>query len=99
LRHEPLVAYPGAELWKTVGGGDGVAALIKDLYRRIEQDECCVRRFRTSTTPFFLQWFGGSCEYLLFLDGGSGIRRLVVSPGPCPEVPTVVHFNRRRWPL
>lgn len=41
LRHrgQPLVAYPGAELWKAVGGSDGVAALIKDLYRRIEQDE------------------------------------------------------------
>jgi hypothetical protein len=38
LRHrgEPLVAYPGADLWKAVGGSDGVAALIKDLYRRIE---------------------------------------------------------------
>jgi hypothetical protein len=37
LRHrgEPLVAYPTADLWKAVGGSDGVAALIKDLYRRI----------------------------------------------------------------
>jgi len=41
LRHrgEPLVAYPEADLWTAVGGSDGVAALIKDLYRRIEQDE------------------------------------------------------------
>jgi hypothetical protein len=41
LRHrgEPLVAYPGGELWKAVGGSDGVSALIQDLYRRIEQDE------------------------------------------------------------
>jgi hypothetical protein len=41
LRHrgEPLVAYPGADLWKAVGGSDGVAALIQDLYRRIEQDQ------------------------------------------------------------
>ena len=41
LRHrgDPLVAYPGADLWKAVGGGDGVAALVRDLYRRIEQDE------------------------------------------------------------
>ena len=40
LRHrgEALVAYPGADLWKAVGGSDGVAALIEDLYRRIEQD-------------------------------------------------------------
>ena len=41
LRHrgKALVAYPGAELWKAVGGEGGVAALINDLYRRIEQDE------------------------------------------------------------
>src|SRR5262245_9986282 len=41
LRHrgESLVAYPGADFWKLVGGSDGVAALIEDLYRRIEQDE------------------------------------------------------------
>ena len=41
LRHrgEAVVAYPGAELWKAVGGSDGVAALIEDLYRRIERDE------------------------------------------------------------
>ena len=41
LRHrgEPLVAYPCADLWKAVGGSDGVVALIQDLYRRIEQDE------------------------------------------------------------
>ena len=38
LRHrgEPLVVYPGADLWEAVGGGDDVAALIEDLYRRIE---------------------------------------------------------------
>ena len=41
LRHrgEPLVVYPEADLWKALGGGDGAAALIEDLYRRIEQDE------------------------------------------------------------
>jgi hypothetical protein len=33
LRHrgEPLVAYPGAELWKAVGDRAGVSMLIKDL--------------------------------------------------------------------
>ena len=38
LRHrgEALVAYPGADLWQAVGGSDGVAALVEDLYRRIE---------------------------------------------------------------
>ena len=30
-RGEPLVAYPDADLWKAVGGSDGVAALIQDL--------------------------------------------------------------------
>ena len=41
LRHrgEPLVVYPGADLCEAVGGGDDLAALIEDLYRRIEQDE------------------------------------------------------------
>jgi hypothetical protein len=41
LRHrgEPLVAYPGADLWTAAGGSVGVTALIKDLYRRIEQDK------------------------------------------------------------
>src|SRR6266446_122189 len=76
LRHrgEPLVAYPGAELWKAVGGSDGVAALIKDLYRRAEQDELlrvAFRRFNSAVaTPFFLQWFGGSREYSDDLSGG-----------------------------
>ena len=38
LRHrgEPLVAYPTPDVWKAVGGSDGVAALVEDLYRRIE---------------------------------------------------------------
>src|SRR5216684_2183050 len=69
LRHrgEPLVAYPGAELWKAVGGSDGVAALINDLYRRIEQDEVLREAFAHfnsgDATHFFLQWFGGSRAY------------------------------------
>src|SRR6266481_1598656 len=69
LRHrgEPLVAYPGADLWKAVGGNDGVAALIKDLYRRIEQYELLGGAFphfnSELATPFFLQWFGGSRAY------------------------------------
>src|SRR5260370_20883074 len=76
LRHrrEPLVAYPGVELWKAVGGSDGVAALIKALYRRIEQDELlCVAfpHFNSGeATPFFLQWFGGSRGYSDDLAGG-----------------------------
>jgi truncated hemoglobin YjbI/ankyrin repeat protein len=69
LRHrgEPLVAYPGADLWKAVGGSDGVAALIKDLYRRIEQDEILRVAFShfngEEAARFFEQWFGGSHGY------------------------------------
>jgi len=66
LRHrgEPLVAYPGADLWKAVGGSDGVAALIQDLYRRIEEDEVLRVAFphfnSGEATPFSLQGSGGS---------------------------------------
>ena len=76
LRHrgEPLVVYPGAELWKGVGGSDGVAALITDLYRRIEQDELLRVAFphfnSGDATSFFLQWFGGSSTYSDALAGG-----------------------------
>src|ERR1700716_2539280 len=76
LRHrgEPLVAYPGAELWKAVGGSDGVAALIDDLYRRIEHDELLRVAFphfnSGMATPFFVQWFGGSRGYSDDLAGG-----------------------------
>src|SRR5260370_5284740 len=76
LRHrgEPLVSYPDAELWKAVGGSDGVAALIKDLYRRIEQDELLREAFphfnSELATTFFLQWFGGSRAYSDDLAGG-----------------------------
>jgi len=76
LRHRglPLVVYPGAELWKAVGGRDGVAALIEDLYRRIEQDELLRVAFAHfnsgEATPFFVQWFGGSRDYADDLAGG-----------------------------
>src|SRR5262249_41137011 len=76
LRHrgEALVAYPGADLWKAVGGGDGVAALIQDLYRRIEQDELLRVAFphfnSGEAPPFFVQWFGGSRGYSDDLAGG-----------------------------
>src|SRR5262245_10688656 len=76
LRHrgEPLVAYPGADLWKAVGGSDGVAALVRDLYRRIEQDKLLRGVFphfnSGEATPFFLQWFGGSRCYSDDLAGG-----------------------------
>src|SRR5271165_7510879 len=76
LRHrgEPLVEYPGAELWKAVGGSDGVTELIKDLYRRMEQDEVlrvAFPRFNSEeATPFFIQWFGGSRGYSNELAGG-----------------------------
>jgi truncated hemoglobin YjbI len=76
LRHrgEPLLEYPGADLWKAVGGADGVAALIKDLYRRIEQDALLRMAFphfnSDEATHFFLQWFGGSRGYADGLAGG-----------------------------
>jgi len=76
LRHrgEPLVAYPSAELWKAVGGNDGVAALIYDLYRRIERDELLRVAFphfnSGEATPFFTQWFGGGRGYSEDLAGG-----------------------------
>lgn len=76
LRHrgQALVAYPGAELWKAVGGDDGVAALINDLYRRIEQDELLRVAFphfnSGAATPFFVQWFGGHHDYADDLAGG-----------------------------
>jgi hypothetical protein len=69
LRHrgEPLVVYPGAELGKALGGSDGVAVLIQDLYRRIEQDELLGVAFphfnSAAATPFFIQWFLGGRGY------------------------------------
>ena len=41
LRHrgEPLVEYPGAELWKAVGGSDGVRALINGICGDTHDDE------------------------------------------------------------
>jgi ankyrin repeat protein/truncated hemoglobin YjbI len=76
LRHrgEPLVAYPSADLWKAVGGSDGVAALVEDLYRRIEHNEVLRVAFphfnSGAATPFFVQWFGGSRGYSDDLAGG-----------------------------
>src|SRR3989440_8967068 len=73
-RGEPLVAYPGADLWKVVGGSDGVAALVEDLYRRIEQDAVLRVAFphfnSGAATPFFVQWFGGNRDYSDDLAGG-----------------------------
>jgi ankyrin repeat protein/truncated hemoglobin YjbI len=76
LRHrgEALVEYPGAELWAALGGSVGVAALIQDLYRRVEQDELLSEAFphfnSGNATPFFAQWFGGSRGYSDELAGG-----------------------------
>lgn len=76
LRHrgEVAVTYPAAELWQAVGGENGVALLIEDLYRRIEQDELLSVAFphfnSGNATPFFVQWFGGSRDYSDDLVGG-----------------------------
>ncbi len=73
-RGESLVEYPEADLWTAVGGSEGVAALVKNLYRRIEQDELLREVFphfnSGAATPFFKQWFGGSREYSDDLAGG-----------------------------
>lgn len=80
LRHrgEPLVEYPNADLWNVLGGSGGVAALIDDLYCRIEQDELLRVVFphfnSAAAAPFFIQWFGGGCDYSDDLTGGL-IRR------------------------
>jgi ankyrin repeat protein/truncated hemoglobin YjbI len=76
LRHrgELPVSYPVADLWDAVGGSDGVAALIEDLYRRIERNELLREAFphfnSQNAAPFFVQWFGGSREYSDDLAGG-----------------------------
>jgi ankyrin repeat protein/truncated hemoglobin YjbI len=76
LRHrgKSLVEYPDASLSNMVGDDDGVAALITDLYRRIEQDELLREAFphfnSGAAAPFFMQWFGGSRAYSDDLDGG-----------------------------
>src|SRR5205814_2585747 len=66
--------YPGAGLWNAVGGSDGVAALIQDLYRRIEQDKLLRVAFphfnSGDAALFFRQWFGGSRDYSDDLAGG-----------------------------
>ncbi len=69
LRHrgESLVEYPTAQAWKALGGEKGVAALIDDLYRRIEQDDVLRSVFphfnSGNALPFFVQWFGGIHAY------------------------------------
>jgi truncated hemoglobin YjbI len=76
LRHrgDSLVEYPDARFWTMVGGSDGVAALIQDLYHRIEKDELLRVAFphfnSGAATPYFEQWFGGSRAYSDDLTGG-----------------------------
>lgn len=76
LRHrgELRVEYSPAEVWTAVGGSDGVAPLIEDLYRRFEQDELLRGAFSHfhsgNAIPFFQQWFGGDRSYADDLAGG-----------------------------
>ncbi|HWB10615.1 MAG TPA: ankyrin repeat domain-containing protein [Pirellulales bacterium] len=76
LRHrgESLVAYPAGQFWKALGGGEGVTALIEDLYRRIERDKLLREVFphlnSQNAASFFVQWFGGSRQYSDDLAGG-----------------------------
>jgi ankyrin repeat protein/truncated hemoglobin YjbI len=80
LRHRGALAleFPSAELQRSIGGDDKVAALITDLYRRIEQDELLQTVFphfnAGEAIPFFAQWFGGNRAYSDSLAGGL-IRR------------------------
>jgi ankyrin repeat protein/truncated hemoglobin YjbI len=76
LRHrgEALVAYPDASLLEALGGWHGVAALVRDLYRRIEGDDLLREVFphfrADEAVPFFVQWFGGGRGYSDDLAGG-----------------------------
>ena len=76
LRHrgELPVEYPCANVWEAAGGDDGVAKLIQDLYRRIEQDDLLRTAFphfdSGDAAHFFVQWFGGSRNYSDDLTGG-----------------------------
>ncbi len=76
LRHrgQPLVEYPRADLWRELGGDQGVTELINDLYRRIEADPLLRTAFphfnAGAATPFFIQWFGGDRTYSDDLTGG-----------------------------
>jgi ankyrin repeat protein/truncated hemoglobin YjbI len=76
LRHrgKGLIDYPVGQLFKAVGGRDGVTALIEDLYRRIERDPLLRLAFphfnSTEAARFFQQWFGGERGYSDELSGG-----------------------------
>lgn len=76
LRHRgaDLVEYPGDDLWRAVGGEEGVAALIRDLYSRIERHELLREVFPhfndAQAAIFFRQWFGGPRDYSDRLEGG-----------------------------
>ena len=72
------VTYPAADLWEQLGKGEGVAALVADLYRRMEQDPVLREAFAhfsaVAATPFFVQWFGGERAYSDQLTGGLARR-------------------------
>src|SRR5713226_8113771 len=76
LRHrgELVVEDAGCVLWATLGGRDGVEALIADLYRRMAEDEVLRHAFPhfnpAGAVEFFVQWFGGDRAYSDELAGG-----------------------------
>jgi ankyrin repeat protein/truncated hemoglobin YjbI len=80
LRHRGslVVEPPSDDLWTTLGGRDGVEALIADLYRRMEEDEVLRHAFRhfnpAPAAEFFIQWFGGDRAYSDGLAGGLARR-------------------------
>src|SRR4029077_2029116 len=61
-------------LWKALGGSGGVAALIQDLYRRIEPDPGLREAFphfnSGAAAPVLMPWVGGSRAYSDDLAGG-----------------------------
>src|SRR5207248_3798603 len=69
---------PGGDLWTTLGGREGVQALIADLYRRIAADDVLRHAFAhfnpAGAAEFFVQWFGGDRSYSDALDGGLARR-------------------------
>ncbi len=68
------IGYPSPLLLQQVGGNEGVALLIEELYQRIENDELLRGIFPhfnpQAAIPFFLQWFGGTRSYSDELSGG-----------------------------
>lgn len=64
----------GGDPWASLGGREGVEALIADLYRRMAEDDVLRLAFPQfnpdGAAKFFVQWFGGDRAYSDELAGG-----------------------------